>query len=272
MSSFTTAGGVRLNYRDAGSGAPVVLVAGHTAPLSTWGLLEAALVEAGHRVIAVDRRHCGASDFPDGGMRMARQGADIHEFLAGLDLDDAVVVASSLGVSATWAMIDTFGCGRLAGAVFVDQTPKMVNEGGWEHGLYDLTWENLAEFVAGFGLPPGQADTRFKRPPVAAPAPEVLPLLAEALAQPYPHERMQPLLRDHAVQDWRDVLATIDVPVLAIGGRHSELWPVQHAEFIAAAAPKADLRILEDCGHAPMWHNPTVFNTAVVDWVTALRR
>ena len=39
-----------------------------------------------------------------------------------------------------------------------------------------------------------------------------------------------PLLHDHAHQDWRDVVARVDVPVLMVAGRQSQFWPCEHAE------------------------------------------
>lgn len=261
--SFTTTDGVRLNYTDEGSGRPVVLVAGHTAPISSWGLLTTTLLATGHRVVGIDRRHTGASDFPDHGRRMARQGTDLHELLTFLGLDHPVVVASSMGCSATWAMIDLFGASGLGGLVLVDQTPKMVNEADWNLGMYDLTWDTLSELVEVFGSPEAETLPRFRRGERVPPAAAMMPILLELLATPYDHSQARPLLRDHAVQDWRDVLPRIDVPTLAIGGRRSEIWPVEHAEYIAKSIPGADLLVCENSGHAPMWSEPDLFNAEV---------
>ena len=261
---FPTTDGINLNYTDEGDGSPVLLIAGHTAPLSSWTLLKDALVTAGHRAVSLDRRHTGASDFPDAGMRMARQGADIHEFLNGVALDRPILVASSLGVSATLAMIDVFGTSAIGGLVLVDQTPRMINEDGWDLGMYDLTRDTLEEFLPMFGSAEWMTGSRFRRPNTIAPSPAVLPLLIESMQTPYPHDQVRALLRDHALQDWRDVLPRIDVPTLVVGGRHSELWPVEHAEYMAAQIPNAELRVFEGSGHAPMWTEPDAFNETVV--------
>ena len=65
------------------------------------------------------------------------------------------------------------------------------------------------------------------------------------------------------------MLPRIDVPAIVVGGRHSELWPVEHAEFMAATLPGAQLRIFEGSGHAPMFTEPDAFNRAVIDFVRA---
>ena len=267
--SFLTSDGVRLNLTDKGDGLPVVLLAGHTAPLGSWAPLEAALLDRGRRVVAVDRRHNGNSDFPGYGLRIARQGADLHELLVDRVRDPAVLVGSSMGASAIWSMLDLFGTAGLRGLVFVDQSPKVVNSGGWKLGLYDLTWRTLSIYVATYGSPWPRRLRRFHRPTPATYSAELMPMI-QALQTPYPHKLVRPLLRDHLSQDWRDVLPRIDVPTLVIAGRHSELYPVEHAEAVAAAVPGSELRILERSGHAPMFSEPEAFNDAVATFVDQL--
>ena len=269
MTTFLTSDGVRLNFTDKGEGLPVVLVAGHTAPLGSWGPLEEALLARGRRVVALDRRHNGKSDFPPHGMRMSRQGADLHEFLVGQVGGPAVLIGSSMGVAATWAMISIFGTAGVRGLVFVDQSPKVVNADGWRCGVYDLTWRTLNIWVATNGSAWHRRLGRFWRRGEATFAEELLPMIS-ALTMPYPHRQVRPLMRDHATQDWRDVLPRIDVPTLVTAGRHSELFPVEHAEAVAAAIPAAELRIFEHSGHIPMWSEPEAFNEAVAAFLDRL--
>ena len=92
---------------------PVSSVAGFCAPLETWELQRPALLEAGYRFVAVDRRSHGGSDSPPYGQRMARHGKDLWDVLTGLDLDDAVLIGGSMGGSTIWAYCDLFGTERL---------------------------------------------------------------------------------------------------------------------------------------------------------------
>ena len=152
MPTFRTTDDVTLAYTDQGEGRPVVLVHGYTAPASSWVLTVDALLAAGHRAIAFDRRAHGESDTPAHGQRMARHGRDLGELLAHLDLDDAVVVGASMGGNTIWAYVDQFGPARLAAAVIVDQTPKMLNAAGWEHGFYGYDADNAGTLFA-HGVP-----------------------------------------------------------------------------------------------------------------------
>ncbi|MGZ6804898.1 MAG: alpha/beta fold hydrolase, partial [Nocardioidaceae bacterium] len=155
-----TGDGVGLEVRDEGSGPPVVLVPGYGAPGQGWVLQVEALRER-HRVVAVDRRSHGRSDRPAWGHRLSRHAADLRDVLDALELTDVLLVGSSMGASTALAYVDAFGCGRLRGLVLVDQTPKMVNEDGWQLGYPGLTWETVDAWVRAF--PAGV--TAFHRPP-----------------------------------------------------------------------------------------------------------
>jgi non-heme chloroperoxidase len=60
--TFRTSDGVNLSYVEESHGRPVVLIHGYTAPAAAWALTTDALVSAGYRVIAFDRRSHGESE------------------------------------------------------------------------------------------------------------------------------------------------------------------------------------------------------------------
>lgn len=289
MAEFTTDDGVRLHYTDQGEGPPVVLIAGFRAAATSWLFQTGYLLERGFRVIAFDRRGHGLSESADHGARMARHGKDLAELLAvtGLHRDPGserglpsepgarhcaetrkgegvVLIGGSMGGSTIWSYLDLFGADRLRAVITVDQTPKMSNEDGWEHGYYGYDAANLGTFFAagppatGRGTPLEQRGARWDRMLEAMRLqPEPRPMSAAELA----------LLRDHAVQDWRDVIARIKIPMLLVAGRDSELWPAEHAPAAAALNPLAGHVILDDCGHAANIEQPEAFNAAVVNFL-----
>lgn len=267
MPEFETDDGVRLRYTDVGDGPPVVLVAGFRAPATSWVYQQQHLAEQGFRVLSLDRRSHGLSQDPPHGHRMARHGKDLQELLATTGLDqtgEAVLVGASMGASAIWAYVGLFGSRRVRGVVSIDQTVKMCNENGWEHGFYGYTPDVLGTFFAagpprdtGYGTPLQDRGERLTRVLAALElGPEDLvpkPLPATALT----------LLRDHAVQDWRDVVARLEVPALFIGARDSELWPCEHATAAAALNGRASAFIVEDCGHVANLERPDEVNRAL---------
>ena len=68
------------------------------------------------------------------------------------------------------------------------------------------------------------------------------------------------LLRDHAIQDWRDVAARADVPVLMVAGRDSQLWSCEHAAATARDNPLGSSVVIDDCGHGVNLDQPDALN------------
>jgi non-heme chloroperoxidase len=262
-----TGDGVTLRAADSGPapGATVVLLAGYTAPATSWALQVDALVAAGHRAVCLDRRSHGLSDAPAHGQRMSRHGKDLHDARAGLDLGDVVLVGGSMGASTVWAHLDQFGTGAVRGVVSVDQTPKMINDAGWPHGFYGLTDANSGVLFAE-GVPPtgrgAPVDTAALARLVERAGPDSLPgtLRPETL----------PLLRDHAQQDWRDVVTRTDVPVLMVAARDSQFWPCAHAAAAVEDNPHGRAVVLDDCGHAANLDQPDAFNTELLTFLRDL--
>jgi pimeloyl-ACP methyl ester carboxylesterase len=79
-----------------------------------------------------------------------------------------------------------------------------------------------------------------------------------------------PLLRDHAEQDWRDVIARLDVPQLLVAGRHSQFWPCEHAAAAVADNPLGRSLVIEDAGHIVNLDAVEPFNAALLDFVKEL--
>jgi pimeloyl-ACP methyl ester carboxylesterase len=96
MPSVDVDAGVRLTYKDIGTGEPVVLVPGWSHSSDTWDAQIRALAPA-HRVIAIDPRGQGRSDAPYGDYSIARHAADLTAVLDHLDLGRVSLVGWSMG-------------------------------------------------------------------------------------------------------------------------------------------------------------------------------
>jgi pimeloyl-ACP methyl ester carboxylesterase len=87
---------------------------------------------------------------------------------------------------------------------------------------------------------------------------------------PGPTPETAPLLRDHAQQDWRDVVARMDVPVLMVAGHQSQYWPCAHAQAAVAGNRLGRAVVLDDCGHAANFDQPDAFNAALLEFLRDL--
>jgi non-heme chloroperoxidase len=111
---------IELYYEDHGSGPPVVLLAGWPLDSRSWEPQVHALIEAGHRVIAYDRRGFGQSSRPTEGYDFDTLAADLEALLSTLDLHDVTLIGFSLGTGELARYIGTHGTGRLRACVFIE--------------------------------------------------------------------------------------------------------------------------------------------------------
>jgi non-heme chloroperoxidase len=263
--TFRTNDGVNLSYVEEGQGRPVVLIHGYTAPAAAWALTTDALVTAGYRVIAFDRRSHGESETPVFGQRMARHGRDIGELLEHLGLNDATLVGASMGGNAIWAYIDQFGTDRVRAIVVVDQTPKMLNSPDWPYGFYGYQPSNAGTFFANGTQATGRGRD------LAKPGPGLARLIERLGGPPAFRDQAAPetikLLNDHALQDWRDVVERVERPVLMIAARESQLWPCEHAQAAIDSNPLGRAVIIEDSGHTISFDQLDRFHEVLFDFL-----
>lgn len=251
---LTTSDGVGLHVRDEGHGPAIVLLPGYGAPAKAWYLQVAALRDR-YRCVSVDRRNHGRSERPNYGQRMSRHAADVHEIVTQLGLADVLLVGSSMGANIALSYVDLFGSSTLRGLVLVDQTPKMINDDDWDLGFVGLTREGAEQWVQRF---PDGLQALHTIPP-----PEVL--LEASDGPEFSIDQTRDLLRDHTFADWRDVVPRVQVPITAVAGRQSPIWPWESSAWIADQAADGHLAVLDDCGHAPMLEQPEAFTTALAE-------
>ena len=257
---FTTDDNVKLGYTDKGSGLPVILLAGYSAPATSWYDQEKVLLQNGYRVIAIDRRSHGSSDNPPFGQDMATHGKDLAALIRHLQLEKTFLIGQSQGASTMWAYVSQFGTKHLYGLISVDQTPKMLNDEEWPHGMVGLNAETRPTFF----------DTPLPNP-TNKPVSKTI-LLMMFLRGPkylkFDREGTKPLLFDHADADWRETIKKTDVPVLFVAGSASPFWPKEHATASAKLCPQGEAAIIEGSGHAVNWECPKEFDAVMLDFLS----
>jgi non-heme chloroperoxidase len=93
----TTADGVKIYFKDWGTGQPIVFSHGWPLSADDWDNQMMFFVQRGYRVIAHDRRGHGRSTQTDTGNDMDHYAADLAALTAHLDLHNAVHVGHSTG-------------------------------------------------------------------------------------------------------------------------------------------------------------------------------
>lgn len=234
-------GDVRVAYREAGAGVPLLLLHGGMSDSREWHRQLSALSDT-WRVVAWDAPGCGGSD----------------DAPAGWALDDfagaALGLASALGLERPHVCGVSFGAG-LALAVAA-RAPEAVRSltlvsgyAGWAGSLPAeevRTRLRLALAAAEDPPEPRLEDGRAFTGP--DPAPEVLEEMLEIARDARP-STYAVLGRAFAAADLRPVLPGLAVPVLVVRGEADTRAPAAVAEGLASAIPGATMIALPGVGH-----------------------
>ena len=260
---------IELHYTDHGTGSPVVLI--HGWPLSgrSWEKQVPALVEAGHRVIAYDRRGFGRSSQPWGPYDFDTLAADLNALLEALDLTGVTLVGFSMGGGEVARYIGTYGTERVAAAVFAGAVPPFIhkseeNPDGW------LEDAGIEQFRAGvLADRPAFLDGLFT---LYFGVGEQTDLVSEAmrafhveLALAASPKATLDCIDSFAYTDFRADMAKVTVPTLVLHSDTDALVPFEASgQRTLAAVPDGRLALI---GSAPHGFNVThadEFNAALL--------
>jgi len=264
---FTASDGVRIAYRDEGAGRPILLLHGLMAH---GGFFDAQRPLANDfRLITLDLRGHGAS--MGRGLRptVARIAQDIEELSAHLGLEDVLGVGWSLGASVLWRLLAGSAAHRFAGAVVVDMTPCVQNDGDWTLGLSpDHCAQRSAairqDFLA-FAATAGRAI--FTDPDQGSSSNGDWAITEFQKNDPLAIETLWESL---ASEDYRGGLGAITQPVLIVHGAHSHLYGSATADYLAAAIPNSRRVQFDQSGHTPHMEQPDLFNQVIQDFAASL--
>jgi non-heme chloroperoxidase len=133
---------IEIYYEDHGAGQPVVLIHGYPLNGHSWEKQERVLLQAGHRVIAYDRRGFGASSQPTVGYDYDTFTADLNTLLEHLDLNDIVLVGFSMGTGEVTRYLGKYGSARVSKAALFGAIPPFLlktsdNPEGVEESVFD---------------------------------------------------------------------------------------------------------------------------------------
>lgn len=67
-------------------------------------------------------------------------------------------------------------------------------------------------------------------------------------------------------RDLTELLASVQIPILVLGGAQDKLSPPSLLDEIAAAIPQGSRATIPSAGHVPSLENPDAFADAILDW------
>jgi pimeloyl-ACP methyl ester carboxylesterase len=266
MDSFLADDGERLHLRVTGDGPPLILLHGWTSSHTIWNPFLDALSQH-HRLYIPDARGHGghpltATHAPD----IRRLARDVQNLIGHFDLDRVAIAGHSMGTLTLWQYVADFGGARLSRACVIDQSPKLMTDASWPHGIYgdfdaahakrfdDALHEDFAEAVlrlAANGLNRRAHDTyarntrgwRLNRETLRELTPE--PLIA--------------IWRSLVAADYRAVLPRLTVPTLLVWGGESNFYGPATADYLLGQLPDARIVSYEGADHCPQLTHPDNF-------------
>ena len=268
MPFVTTSDGTDLYIKDWGEGRPVVLLHGWPLSADTFDDLALALVAAGHRAIAYDRRGFGRSDQPWTGYDYDTLADDLAVVIEEAEVEDGALLGFSMGggeVARYMSRHEGVGISQaiLVGAV----VPYMLQTADNPHGVPQATFDDMtlgmhddrAKFWTGFfrqfyGI-------GFASHPVSD---EVLAWSA-AMAMQASLKATIECAAAFATTDFRPDLAAFNVPTLIVHGTADKTVPIDAtARQAAAQIPGSRLIEYEGAPHGLFASHKTRLATDVI--------
>src|SRR5690349_878394 len=159
MAYAKTQDGTRLYYKDWGSGRPVILIHGWPLSADTWDDIAIALVKAGYRTIAYDRRGFGRSEQPWDGYDYDTLTNDLAAIIEATGAQDATLVGFSMGGGEVARYLSSHGAKNVRQAVLISSVvPYLLKTADHPEGVPQEVFDEIAggikkdraNFFAGF--------------------------------------------------------------------------------------------------------------------------
>jgi pimeloyl-ACP methyl ester carboxylesterase len=244
---------IDLYYEDHGSGPAVVLISGWPFDSRSWEPQVHALLTAGHRVIAYDRRGFGRSSRPATGYDFDTLAADLDTLLTTLDLNDVTLVGFSLGTGEVARYIGVHGTQRLKACVFIEslapsfvqsaENPKGVDRAGVDGVRQAILDDRPAWLAALIGDMLNLDELLGKRV-----SEEAVRNLWNAGAEASPLATRECVLT--WLDDFHDDIKRVDVPALVLHGTADRILSVEgQGRRMHAALPAAHYVEIEGGPH-----------------------
>ena len=264
---------IELYYEDHGVGKPVILI--HGWPLSgrSWENQVPALVEAGHRVIVIDRRGFGASSQPWDGYDYDTFAADVHTLIEKLDLQDITLVGFSMGGGEVVRYISTYGTTRISKAVLASAVPPFLHKtaDNPDGALDDATiavFENAVkadriDFLENFTKNFFSANGVLK-------VSEMQRIYARDIASIASSKGTLDCIAAFGKTDFRGELGKITVPTLVIHGDSDAIVPFElSGKHSAAMITGAKLHVIKDGPHGINASHAEEFNRELLHFLAS---
>ena len=244
-----------------------MLIHGYPLSSSSWEKQIPALLDAGYRVIAYDRRGFGKSSQPTTGYNYDTFAEDLHKVVTHLKLKHFALVGFSMGGGEVARYIGKYGSKDVSKAVIMSGVPPFLlktadNPEGVDGSVFEGIQKTVAadryafftEFFKNFYNTDVNLGKRVSEQAVQASwnVAAISSATASLACVPTWHE------------DFRQDVAKIDVPTLVIHGDADRILPISAAgQRTAKLIPGAEYVVIKDGPHNIAWTHADEVNSAL---------
>lgn len=146
LTNETETQNVDIFFEDYGHGQPVILIHGWPLSHRAWEQQVWAIVEAGFRCIAYDRRGFGNSSAPYRAYDYSTLTLDLHQIITQLELKDVILVGFSMGGGEVVRYCTDFGTDNIAKVALISSIiPLVAQKDDNPHGVPVEELENIKD-------------------------------------------------------------------------------------------------------------------------------
>lgn len=258
--------GRKVNYVDLGDEEKPVLfyIHGLMGTWKNWIFNILPFVDR-YRVIAIDLPGFGHSDMPNGEFSIERYAATVKQFCGELGIERVTVIGNSMGGQVAAITAKKFP--ELIEQLFLVDAAGFSTCNRYLRRFAPLAWMITWIFTLGVLLRNVIAGSKFLttvflkfvlHKPAAIGSELALMLLEGAGKQGF-----APAVKTITTTPIYKFPGNVDVPTVIVWGRNDTLLPKSDAFRYAKLIPHAELEIMDDVGHIPMFETPDRFNALV---------
>jgi len=262
---------IKLFYEDYGEGKPVILIHGWPLSHRMWEYQVNAVVDAGFRCIAYDRRGFGESDKPWTNYDYDSLAQDLNDIITKLGLSEVTVVGFSMGGGEVARYIGKYGTANLSKAALISAVPPFMlktddNPDGLEKEVFEGFKEEIKKdrpaFLKGFGKQFVNFDKVGDR-------------ISQEMADYYwsiackgsPNATLE-CIDSFGLTDFRKDLKEFDIPTLVVHGDADQIVPIEiSGKKSANMIANSEYHVIEEAPHGLVLTHTAEFNKIFIDFL-----